>query len=93
MLKNDIDTIKLRILNAYMLLKTYANANDHDRLIRFLQESTESNLFLPSLILKLMKTPNLGDLDLQNYVLFIWGIYGESLMKKGSFEIAQGVFY
>lgn len=40
-----------------------------------------------------MKTPNLEDLDLQNYVLFIWEIYGESLMKIGSFYIAQDVFY
>jgi hypothetical protein len=40
-----------------------------------------------------MKTPNLVDLDLQNYVLFIWGIYGESLMKTGSFEVAKDVFY
>lgn len=54
------------------------------RVIRFMQESTEKNLYLPSLLKKLSQTGDLGELDLQNYVLFIYQLYAESLLRKGN---------
>lgn len=53
LLQVDIEIIRLRLLNAYMLLKTYQQAGDDLRVIRFMQESTSKNLYLPSLLKKL----------------------------------------
>jgi len=74
LLSVDIEIIRLRLLNAYMLLRTYQQANKDLAVVRFLSESTAQNLYLPSLLKRLGQIGDLGELDLQNYVLFIYQI-------------------
>lgn len=58
-----------------------------------MQESTDKNLYLPSLLKKLSQMGDLGELDLQNYVLFIYQLYAESLLRKSHNEEAKAIFY
>ena len=70
-LKYSAGAIRLRMLNAFMLVKSYAQQNDFERIVRYLTEPTEANLYLPSLLLRLSRVPNLADVRLQDYVLFL----------------------
>ena len=74
-------------------MKAYFKAGDHQRIVRFLSENTVANLYIKDLLCRLSKEASLGDNELQNYVLFIFEIQGDSLMATNSFKKASDAFY
>jgi hypothetical protein len=52
---------KLRLLNAYYLMKAYMLAGDFERVQRFLSENTEANLFIKDLLDRLVQESSLYD--------------------------------
>lgn len=81
-LTSELDVIKLRLKNVHMLMSAYFKAGDFDRVIRFLSQNTNSNLYIKDLINKLCQEPKLTDLDLQNYVLYILQLLGDSMLAR-----------
>jgi len=67
----DIEIVRLRLLNVYMLMKCYCQAGDQARAVRFLSSNTEQNQYFADLLAKLSRETNLSDPEIQNYVLFL----------------------
>lgn len=89
----DIDISRLRLLNVYMLMKCYCQAGDHSRVVRFLSSNTEQNQYFADLLAKLSREANLSDTEIQNYVLFLLQIHGDSLMSTKEFKKASELYY
>lgn len=51
----DISIVRLRLHNAYLLMKSYFKANDYSRIVRFLTENTKANMFIKDLMIKMSK--------------------------------------
>ena len=63
-LTTNIVVIRLRLKNCYLLVRSYFEASDYSRVIRFLSENTPSNMYVKDLLNKLTREPVLADCDI-----------------------------
>jgi tetratricopeptide (TPR) repeat protein len=89
----DLKIVKLRLKNAYLLVRANLQAGDHHRIIRFLSYNTVANLYVKDLVQKLSLESSLNDVDMQNYVLFIFEALGQSFHAAKEYSDAAQTFY
>jgi hypothetical protein len=88
---SDLNTLTLRVYNAYLLLLLYFRLGEFEKVVKFV-ESDQDRFFKDSFS-KLSGKVGLKSADLENYILQIYQINADSLMMTEQYKKANKVFY
>ena len=61
---SNLDIIKLRLKNVYLLIQAFFKLEEYHRILRFLTQNTTNNLFIKDLIQKLSLESTIQDTDI-----------------------------